>query len=221
MIDLDFRLLEVSLELSALEDHLGLIEKHRAHRQKSEKLLLQTEIEERKLSSDDPEWHDAYQTYYDRISFLLPRFLRNPFLISLYAVYESAVIEIARLIQEKKSLALSLDDIRGADFLDRAKKYYHHIIHFDLCKNDSDWQQVKMLSALRNAIAHTNGRIEMLKKETREKICAWEKSRNGVENHSGYIVLNGDFLKKTFSHVKTSLSDLVDRYKEWDRPSSA
>ena len=216
-IDLDFRLLEVSLELGTLEDQLELIEKHIAHRQKLEKLRLQTEIKKRKLNSDDPEWHDAYQTYYDKIGFLLPRFLRNPFLVSLYAVYEAAVIEIAQLIPKKKDLALSLDDIRGNDFLDRSKKYYKHIILFDLYKDNSDWQQIKMLSELRNAIAHTNGRIEMLKEKTRDKIRIWEKSRIGVEDHYGYIVLDGDFLNKIFSLVKSSLHDLLDRYKEWDK----
>jgi len=120
-INLDFRLLDVSLELHALEEYLDTIEKQIENINKSEELILEAAKSEDNLTPDDPEWHEAHQIYYQRIDFLIPRFFRGPYLVSLYAVYETAVTEIARLIQKGQEQSLSLNDIRADDFLDRAK----------------------------------------------------------------------------------------------------
>ena len=157
-INIDFRLLDISLELGALEDYLDTIERQIDHIRESDKLLLEAAIKEQNLKTDDPEWLEVHQNYEHRIDFLLPHFFRGPFLISLYAVYETAVTEIARLIQKRQSQAIALGEIRADDFLNQAKKYYKHILHFDLCDDNAAWQQIIMFSQIRNALAHTNGR---------------------------------------------------------------
>ena len=215
-INIDFRLLDVALELSALEDYLETIERQIDHIRKSEKLLLDAAIRKQNLNADDPEWHEVLDPYEHRIEFLLPRFFRCPFLVSLYAVYETAVTEIARLIQKSQGQAIALSDIRGADFLDQAKKYYKHILHFELCDDNAEWQQIIMLSQIRNAIAHTNGRIEMLRKKARDRIRNWEKKKIGMKSQWGYIIVDAAFVRKMFSSVQVSLLRLVDRYKQWD-----
>ena len=165
----DFRLLEVESELYALEDHLNLIEGQMEKFQRKERLRLDTYIRTEKLSSEDPEWHMAIQEYDERIEFLLPRFFRGPFLVALYAVYESAVTEVAQLMQQSLSQGISLKDLKG-DFLERVKKYYKHILNFNLCTEDKEWQGINILTELRNAFAHVNGRMEMLKEKSRRKI---------------------------------------------------
>ncbi|RZB33605.1 MAG: hypothetical protein SRB2_03871 [Desulfobacteraceae bacterium Eth-SRB2] len=215
-IDMDFRLLDVSLELHALEEYLETIEKQIDHIKESEKLIIDAAIRREGITPDDPEWHFEHQTYDHRMEFLLPRFFRGPFIVSLYAVYEAAVTEIARLIQKAQGQAISIDDLRGEDFLDRAKKYYKHILHFELCSDNSIWQQIMMLSEIRNAIAHTNGRLEMLRKRAKERIWDWEQRKIGIELQGGYIIVDAAFLQRTFSHVRISLEDLVNRYKRWD-----
>ena len=160
----DFRLLEIveiEHELYALEDHIKLIESQIKRFQRKERLRLDTHIKIQRLSPEDPEWHEAIQYYNERIEFLLPRFFRGPFLVALYAVYESAVTEIAQLMQKKMQQGISIKDLRGG-FLERAKKYYGYILKFDLCTEEKVWQRINMLAELRNAFAHVNGRIEML-----------------------------------------------------------
>ena len=72
-----------------------------------------------------------------------------------------------------------------------------------------------MLSELRNAIAHTNGRVDLLKKSSQEKIQEWEKKNIGIEVISGYITVSSDFLHEVFRHVRGSLEDLMGRYWQW------
>lgn len=212
---LDFRLLEVSGELYALEDHLRLIEGEMERIQKDERVRVDAYIKKEGLCPDDPEWHAALQEYDHRIDFLLPRFFRGPFLVALYAVYESAVTEIARLIQEKKSQKITINDLKG-DFLERAKKYYKYILEFDLYSEEKMWHRVKMLSELRNAFAHVNGRLEMLNKKSRDTIQKWEQQKLGISSHYGYIICEASTVEDIFGTVRTSLEDLVTRYKHWD-----
>lgn len=211
----DVRLLEAKIEIFTLETHLELIEKQIERSQKKERLRLNTLIRRERLSPDDPEYHQAMTEYGEYIDILLPRFFRGPFLISLYSVYESVVTEIAQIMQKALSLGISLNDIRGS-FLERAKKYFKHILKFELCSDPDIWYKINMLSELRNAIAHVNGRIEMLKKDSRKKIVNWESKKIGITTYSGYIVCDANIVSEFYKSVRVELEDLVLRYKEWD-----
>lgn len=213
--DLDFRLLEIDSELFALDYHLKLIESQIKNKKAFERMLLQKRINKRGLTNHDLDWKiEHYEV--DRLTdFLLPRFFRSPFLVSLYAVYESGVTEVAALIKKRKRLSISINDLRG-DFLERAKKYFKDVIDFPLYSDNKAWQRINMFVEIRHAIAHANGRIEMLKSNTKKKLKSWEKQNIGISLMDGYIIFEERFLRETLSLVSASLNDLVERYKEWD-----
>ena len=73
-----------------------------------------------------------------------------------------------------------------------------------------------MLAELRNALAHANGRLEILRADSRKKIRNWEKQRIGIENYNGYLVVDATITRETFNLVRSSLEELVERYKDWD-----
>ena len=217
-IVLDLRLLEVSMELSTLGKQLELIENQIKQSQEGAKIYLEENLQ--KLSSNDEaeweaEWDLLRQEYDYQVDFVLPRVLRNPFLVSIFAVYESAITEIAKLIQEKQGGKIALDDLKG-DLLERSRKYYSHVLQFELSKSNVSWERLKLLSKIRNTIAHRNGRIDMIPEGTRKKIL---QSR-GVRNTHGFVVVDDAFLRETFNLVKDELEDLVARYKEWDATDS-
>jgi len=214
-IDIDFRLGEVSIELYALDEYLNLIENQMEYIKKQEKLRVDAYLRREGLYNDEAERGLAYQEYYHTIDFILPRFFRGPFLVSLYAVYESAVTEIAHLIREKQSQKLTINDLTG-DFLTRTKKYYEHIIKFDLFENNTAWQKIKMLSIIRNAYAHANGRINMLSSKVKKKINNWEKQKIGISTHGGFLICEQKISAEIFNTVRGSLEDLIDRYKNFD-----
>lgn len=213
-MDIDFRLVEVKLELVALEDYLKLLEQQIKHVKTSLKPPIDTLMEEHCLSPDSPEWAEAYEHYDYMNEFLLPCFFRAPFLVTLYSVYEAAVTEIADLIQKKQGQGISLTDIKGSDFLDRAKKYYKHILKFKLYEDCTEWQYITMLSTLRHAFAHTNGRFKMLRKRAKDKIRKWEKDHKGLEIHFDHIIVDETLLQKIFGSVQNSLKKLVERHNQ-------
>jgi len=211
---IDFRLIEVELELSDLHYYLDLLEKQIKERQADYESDLQKIIKEKGLTPDDSDWQMVID-YENLKDYRMPRFFRAPFLISLYAVYESAVTEIAKLIKDKKDIAISINDLRG-DFLDRAKKYFKDVLHFQLCQDKKAWQGINVLSVIRNAFAHANGRIEMFNQSLKQKILNLEKQKVGISSESGFIIIEERFSRDTLSSVSASLNDLVKRYKAWD-----
>ena len=212
--EFDSRLVGASLELYGLEEHLKLIESQIVHIQKTEHHKARTSIREKRLHPDEPEWHIAWQEYHVRVD-PLPRIYRGPFLVALYAVYESIVTEIARLIQGKQSQRIGINDLKGG-FLERAKKYYKCLLQFDLYSEEKVWQDVKMLFEIRNVFAHANGRLDMLNEKSRENMIIWEKQKLGISTWSGYIMCDKKLVARLFSEVRGSLEDLINRYKRWD-----
>jgi hypothetical protein len=215
LIRIDFRLVDITMELQALEDHIHLIEMQISDLSKSKQLELDKYLAQGKWTPEDFEWDEAKHEYYDMVEFLLPRFFWGSFIVSLYAVYEAAVTEIARLIQGNKAEILAMNDLKG-NFLERAGKYYKSVLNFELCNNDETWERIKVLVELRNAIAHANGRIDILKTGTQQKIKNWTKTKMGISLWNNYFLVSAGFSKETFRLVRSSLEDLVRRYKEWD-----
>ena len=217
--NVDFRLTGILLELDTLGTQLDLIEEQMDRSRKAAKCKLESELRKIPLNEfegDDWEtWDLLYEDYDYHVDVALPRILRSPFLISLFTVYESAATEIADLIRKKQKQQCSLDDIdiRIRGFLKRAKEYYKRVLQFKLSTSNESWKRLVLLYGLRNAMAHANGRIDMVKAEKqKERIL----SQKGVEDRYGFIVVSGDFLKETFELVKYDLEDLVSRYKTWD-----
>ena len=209
-IRIDFRLLELSIDLGTLESHFQLIEEEIVRGEEAAGREFQDKWQALEFK-DEAEWDLLRQDRDFRVKFVLPRVFRGPFLVTLFTVYETAVTEIAKLVQDKRGIQISLDDLRG-DLLNRAKKYYGHVLDFELSKSNQHWERITLLSDLRNAIAHRNGRLDMISPRVKGKLLKVD----GVSERFGYIVVDGEFLGQTFTLVRDELEGLVARYKEWD-----
>lgn len=204
-------LCDVSVELDTLEEHLVLIEGHLERSIRTARCELKSKIQG--LTPDDEdEWDIPHQLHGYKVEVTLPRILRNPFLVSLFAVYESTVTTIAGLVQEEKGQKLSLDDIRGSDFLERAKRYYKHILQFEISADNERWRRLKQLSDLRNAIAHANGRYDAISVGLRRRIV----QQGFLSEEDGFVIVSGPWLRETVAVVKGELDDLLKRYEEWE-----
>jgi hypothetical protein len=181
---------EIEFEISTLDYYYDLIEQQIRNKAAYEKMKLRKKV--KNLTQD--EYEERYQEFRavdELVDAVLPRLFRGPFLLLLYAVYESAVNKIANLIQKKKDIKISLSDFskseRG-DFLDKTKKYFKKHLDFALCPDNRAWVRIKMLTELRHAIAHANGCIEMLRDKKKEKISNWIAQNIGILEMDNYVV---------------------------------
>ena len=120
-IKIDFRLLQVFMDLGTLESYYQLIEEQIVQGAKTAEREFQDKWQALNYQ-DEAEWDLLRQEQNFQVEFVLPRILRGPFLVTLFTVYDTAVTEIAKLVQERQGIQISLDDLRG-DLLSRAKKY--------------------------------------------------------------------------------------------------
>ncbi|MYB43817.1 MAG: hypothetical protein F4X74_02595 [Acidimicrobiia bacterium] len=207
-IKLDLRLLNALIELEMLDEYLDLIE---AHIRASTKEAAD-ESRAQSYNLDRVDWHILNQRLDWRVEFVLSRVLRNSFLVTLFAVYETIVTEVANLVQKKTGVATSLSDISTPRaFTKRAKRYYKKEIRFDLSTCNERWKRIRLLSYLRNAIVHRNGRIDMVESRIDQIL-----STPGVDDMLGFITVSESLLRDTYGLVKADLDDLITRYKEWD-----
>ena len=212
----DFRLLDISIEIYALKSHFDTIEKQIDYIETHDREIVEKTIEEEELNSDTPEWHELVQEYEHKVHVELPRFFRNPFLVSLYSTYETAIIEIAGKIQKKKELKLSIKDINARSFLEQAKKYYKHVLDFPLFEDNNNWAKIRVLSDLRNAISHTNGRLDLIKEGLRNDIKSHSNNGYSISFTANYMLVEKELAEELLNAVVDSLEKLVARYKSWD-----
>ena len=209
----DFRLLEAFLELDALKDHLEIIEKQIEQGKTTEREKAEAYIKKEGVDWEDPEWQWTWQEYEEQIK-SQQKLFRGSFLVMLYAVFESTTTEIACKIQCKQSVEKSISDLRG-DFPKKAGIYFEHL-GFELYTNGTIREKIKMLSVLRNAYAHTSGRIEMLNKKPQKAIKAWVQERRGISEYFDSIVCEADLVADISRTVDDFLRNLIERYKRWD-----
>ena len=214
-IKLDFRLLEVSLDINALDEYYKLIKDQITTLIDSEKRSLNEKLKKERLTPDDPEWTFYRQEYEYKAEFLLPRFFWGSFIVHVYAVFEISIIEISRLIRKKLNINIDINELKG-DFPERAKKYFKNILNFELYSDNSAWQKIRTLADVRHVIAHANGRIDMLNDKSKKRIKSLERENKGISSYDDYVLIESHFAWETFMAVKSILEDLVKRYKKWD-----
>ena len=192
-----------------VEEHLNLIE--RGLNEGKSKAYDEYTADVKRFSSDNENGSDemleeAAQNYEYRIAFLHPLIMRGPFLVTLFAVYESIVIDIAELLQKRLKQELELDDLKGK-FLTRTRNYYRHVLRVELNANNQRWERLLMLADLRNAMAHANGRTSLIRDKKLQKML----KDPGVDDKFGYILVSADLAKDLLNMVKTEAYSLMDR----------
>lgn len=213
----DLRFAEMFYELYALEDYIDSIESQ---------LPVLIEKEKEKAYQNMPEydsieWHQREQSLYALIEDVIPRYFRNPIVVTLWAIFESAIIEIAKEIKDQQGLPITLDDITG-DFLERTNKYFNHIIKFPIDVRGSSWQHFRKFYLLRNAFAHGNGRLDNIKNQDKLKYkLGLDKENAEVMITDGNIICSPNFIKNTLRVVLDFLRNITEKVKEeYPRPKS-
>ena len=204
----DPALLPIRRELNTLTIHLELIEEQVVQARIKAKEELDAKIVEMKQFPehyDESSWDLAHLKYRSLVEVTYPRILRNPFLVSLFSLYESAVRQIAERIREEEGLEQRMR--RDGSFLRNARRYYEEILEFKLSKSSDHWHRLVLLSHLRNALAHTNGNIETI----RPKRLAHLLKQPGIHEEGGFIVVSKVFTEQTVKLVKEDLADLLAR----------
>ncbi|WP_165748443.1 hypothetical protein [Cellulophaga sp. Z1A5H] len=124
--------------------------------------ILQEEIQNDK--NIDPNWEHfgsyfrhKYQ-YEEEINTTLMKTHRYSAFLSIMAITESKLLEICQLMEDKKTLSITLKDLPvGRDSLGQYWRFLKNIVNLDNLEKTYD--KIKRFQKLRNRVAHNNGVI--------------------------------------------------------------
>jgi hypothetical protein len=115
------------------------------------------ELKENGWDHDPAEVDLAFQEIRDMREFVLPRFVRGPFVVSLWACFESGVNAVAWKMHDELNALSKLNDRRERSFLERARHYFQEVLDLPLEPDHARYERLVDLCVVRNALAHANG----------------------------------------------------------------
>lgn len=212
--NLNFVGVRIEYDLYALSTFLEFSEKQIKFIQDQETVRHDALLKSKKFNLTEEDYAISIFEFRDLIVRIIPRYFRNPFLVSLWALYESALVEIAAYIKniQRGKISEEIKNRKEKGFLNKAREYFQEELHISLSNNNS-WKHIRMLNVLRNSIAHGNGRIEAINKNNIKKIMGWEKENIGIFILDGNIMFSGEFLNNIFEKVNESLTNILELQK--------
>jgi hypothetical protein len=208
-LTLDFWALDIRSELYWLESYLDILEDHL----ESLPLHPPTDVEAA-LNDPEEEIRDpARQAWEHLTEAVAPRLSRGAFVVTLYAAYESGVIELAESVRRRRVNApLALADIAGRSFLDRSKKYFDQVLGIPLCPDQGHWSTLGELAQVRHMFAHANGRTNGLRKRSMGTLRTLVQRDEALEVWDSIVILK-PYPHRALAAVSASLRDLIERTK--------
>ena len=131
---------------------------------------------------------------------------RAPYLISIWALYESGVIDLTNYIQEKERALIALSDIRGRSLQDQLEKYYTGVLKVAMPIPPQTFSALNDIQLLRNAIAHRNGLIDNLDESRKARINRIVESRADIEIVDSILSFSNAFLSYALDVATTALA---------------
>lgn len=212
-ISVDFRFVEIGYELWALGHMLDVSEQQIAYLRDQDTVRTYSRLHHDARQDDEADRDLEIEMLRERVEVVVPRFLRYPLLVSAWAIYEAGVTEVARYLADRLHAKLKLSDIRGDDFLARASLYFTAVLNVALDPDLDRMKRLKQLVTIRHAIAHANGRVAILKQESRDTIKRMSTEGIGISISEGFIAADANFVGKSVAAAAESIDELVGRAK--------
>ena len=146
--------------------------------------------------------------------------LVRPLIVSLCGAHESIIHRLSTVIRERinhddsnTSIELTLEDIVGDFFFDKAKKYFEHVLKcpFDLSPTTNEG--LRDLGSIQHVIVHQHSWID--KEKNKQLYSRIEKGQiQGVTLKYGELVIRVDYAVSAVNLVMEHLDKLIAIVKE-------
>lgn len=137
---------------------------------------------------------------------------RSEFLV-IYSYFEHILNHLCKVVQERSNFKLGFKNIDGAG-IERARTYLVKVANVDKPFKTKNWQRAKLLSEIRNVIAHSNSEIKYTPNDSKT-LCARLKKEVDLKlepifpkNELAEIMLSHQFLKQSLMELKAVVLDI-------------
>lgn len=150
--------------------------------------------------------HYEYSYIYDVANYEIPRVIKLPYLVTLYALFESSILSLLKYAQEKENKKISVKDINGKTLISTYNKYMKHILDYEFSFNQSTMSSMSELNKLRNCVAHANGNLDSNNIEMKELLLKNSK----VSELNGQLDISYGYLLDSLNFISQSIRDLME-----------
>ena len=146
--------------------------------------------------------------------------LVRPLIVSLFSAHESIILRLSTAIRDRInrshsdiSIELTLEDLVGDFFFDKAKKYFEHVLKCPFDMSQSFNQNLRDLGAIRNVIVHQHSWID--KGKNKELYSRIENGLiQGVTLRYGELVIRIDYAVSAVNLIMEHLQKLIALVKK-------
>jgi hypothetical protein len=158
-----------------------------------------------------------YQNYiydeYIRSNEILPRIQWYSQYLIIYSTFEHILNELCKIVQRRSSFTLSFKDING-NGIERSKNYLTKVAGVKSPFQEPSWERAKLLSKIRNIIAHNDGEILLNPNNNKDLSTQLAKEEylelNKIipEDNYAQIVLSSEFIRNSISELSKVLYNI-------------
>ena len=146
--------------------------------------------------------------------------LVRPLIVSLFSAHESIIHRLSTVIRERInrgssdiSIELTLEDLVGDFFFDKAKKYFEHVLKCPFDLSPAINQGLRDLGSIRNVIVHQHSWID--KGKNKELYSRIENGHiQGVTLRYGELVIRIDYAVSAVNLIMEHLEKLIGIVKK-------
>lgn len=203
MLNMDFRYpgIEIKVELIALQAYLSQIEN-------GVKSVCTSYISAEMKKYSDSDYHE-YQHVYQIAEDEMPRIIRIPFIVTIYAIFENSVARLLDYAKMKEEKELCLKDINWKSPISIQNKYMKHVLGYEYQFSNKTMQDIGQINTVRNYIAHCNGNIGFLSEDKIEKLKNISEKVVGLSIESDVIDISYQYLESSMHTIESSLRELM------------
>jgi hypothetical protein len=205
--------------LTALGDHIETVRaQHRLRADREHKKRL-AELDPEKVAPTDYEtrkeceyfyqiekdWYERTKEDQDR---MILQMAWNSFIVSCWATYEMYFERFADHVRNKKGITQTPKKLKDLNKTQRLKIYFSDILGIPLCVEQGDLDYLDNLYSIRNAIAHSNGRIDEVFADKQEELVKFISANPYIELEGRYLRFGKSFATEALVIVTRTLRQI-------------
>lgn len=198
---------------SFIEEISGYIKEKQAEVGKSYDAAME-DSQDNSEEEFDPNYYfdDAIHKYNE----IFPKHYFNPLLLSLYGLFENWLKRLCDLDSKRGFSNVKVNDLAGGNYIEKSRKYLSVVADLNLDETETDWQKIKQIQKVRNAIAHNDSSIKTDKNKelNKQELYSYLKKDNRVElneNIGTFYIKDKEYLYEVIDLINSYLNFVISK----------
>jgi len=206
-IEMSYPGITIGYELWALESAVDVMEVHLPQVRDQYRLRAEHAVWSNPSLSDEEIPHELQQIE-EVVSGVIPQYVRNPGVISAWALLESAVEDIGDFVARRECIDASFATAKGRTFRAKFRYHFETTLGMKVPVPDSDWLVLGRLQKFRNVVVHRNGRIDAISDKKRQEFTDLANITAGVKLARDRLAFSPEYTSKAIGAVRRCISAL-------------